>query len=379
MKMTTRVAIAGIFLFGMAIYASAAESLQDFTCRTKIETDGKGSWFQADIPIAVRWQAKYFDLRDLRVFNADGQPLPFALTTSAAREVTHAEDARLVWSSPLAGDAVPETEREYIWHFPFSFMPQRVRVVMTEDNVLAPVVFYGRDVQPAAPKSAGSGEGFVEADSLARSSGLRLRDVFRNSGHMRHKRIDHSPSEIPWQTLASGVLSRLPASQGMQMENELDLPAIPINQLRLRIDRRGSGLGHGAPRIELALQNVELTFLPRGNAPYWLAVGNADAQAADLPLTTLIPGGIAQARQAGQLGQARILGSDAISNAPPLVSDASANPPPRQSGKIILWAVLGIGVLLLAAMAFSLLRSMKKESKTAGPESERNESHRQQV
>jgi hypothetical protein len=530
MKTIARIAIAGIFFFGAAICANATENLQDFAYRSKIETDGKGAWFQADIPIAVRWQAKYFDLRDLRVFNADGEALPFALTASSEQlvqdrrevsgklfplyatsiesepdlsldgglhvrrdsrgnvdievlpgthtpsqrkpnkinkvlrgwlidasaadfplkrlkldwaageeegffrfsieasddlehwrhwgegqlvrlvfdgqsilqreislpggkarylrllwenpqaapsvsganlsgEVTHTEDARLVWSSPLAGDAVPEKEREYIWHFPFNFTPQRVRVVMAEDNVLAPVVFYGRDVQPISPKSANSAnsaESFTETGSAAGSSGLRLRDVLRDSGHRQHKRISPSPSEAPWQTLANGVLYRLPAKEGIQMENELEFPGFPVNQLRLRIDRRGSGLGHGAPRIELALQNVELTFLPRGKAPYWLAVGNTDAQAAVLPLTTLIPGGIAQARQTGQLGHARILESDATGNAPALAPDASTHPPSRGSGKIILWAILGIGVFLLAAMAFSLARSMKKESKTTG-------------
>jgi len=515
--------MAGALLAGAAIDAGAAEGLQNFSCRTKIETDGKGAWFQADIPITVRWQAKHFDLRDLRVFNADGEPLPFALTASSARlvqdrretlarifplyatsiesepdltldgglrvrrdargnveietlpgtrmpsphkvnkvlrgwlidasaadfppkrlkldwaaseqegffrfsieasddlehwsywgegqlvrllfdgqsisqreinlpggkahylrllwekpqaapnvsganlsgEVTHAENARLVWSPPFAGDAVPGEEREYIWSFPLSFTPQRVRVVMEEDNVLAPVVFYGRDIPAIAAKPASSGESFGEDGPAAR--GLRLRDVLRNARYRPHERIKHSPPETPWQTLANGVLYRLPANQGVQVENELELPAFPINQLRLRIDRRGSGLGPGAPRIELAFRNMELTFLPRGNAPYWLTVGNADVEAADLPLTTLIPGGIEQAQRTGQLGRARILESapsDNVHTPPPNVSaDPASASPPRQSGKIIFWAILVAGVLLLGAMAFSLARSMKKGDK----------------
>jgi len=520
MNTISRMAIAGVLLAEMAIFAGAAENLQDFAYRSKIETDGKASWFQADIPIAARWQAKHFDLRDLRVFNADGEPLPFALTASSERlveerrqvsgklfplyatsiesepdlsldgglrlqrdsrgnvnieilpgarpaqgkpnkvnkvlrgwlidagaadfplkrlgldwaageregffrfsieasddlehwnywgegqlvrllfdgqsisqreinlpggkarylrllwenpqaapnvsganlsgEVTRAEDARLVWSPPLAGDAVPGEERECAWSFPFSFTPQRVRVVMEEDNVLAPVVFYGRDVQPMAAKPANTGENFNE-------SGLRLRDVLRDSGHGRYKRTGHAPSETPWQTLASGVLYRLPAKNAAQMENELEMPGFPVNQLRLRIDRRGSGLGPGAPQIELAFRNVELTFLPRGNGPYWLAVGNADVQTADLPLTTLIPGGIEQAQRTGQLGRARILESAPLDNVhtpPPNVSaDPASASPPRQSGKIIFWAILTVGVLLLGAMAFSLARSMRKGDK----------------
>jgi hypothetical protein len=173
---------------------------------------------------------------------------------------------------------------------------------------------------------------------------------------------------INWQPLASGVLYRLPENQGKQMENELDLPSFPVNQLRLRVDHRGSGLGRSAPRIELALRNAELTFLARGNPPYWLAVGNVDAQAADLPLGTLIPGGIAQAQRTGQLGRARIQEGGLAANVPvpQLAPDVSTDPASSsqadESKKTVFWAVLVAGVLLLAAMAFSLARSMKREA-----------------
>jgi hypothetical protein len=533
---------AGMLLAGAAMHVCAAEGLSDFMVRLEIKAQDKASWYQADVPVSVRWHAKHFDLRDLRVFNADGEPLPFALTTSSAQlvrdrreaaarffplyalniesepdvtlggsvrvrrdvrgnveiealpgthtpavrkqqkvlrgwlvdasaadfplerleldwapgeqegffrfsieasddlehwnpwgggqlvrlnfdgqsilqreislpgrkarylrliwedaqtapgvrgarvsgEVAHTGEALLAWSPPIAGEPVPGEEREFVWHLPSSLSPQRVRVVLEEDNVLAPVVFYGRNVQPAAPESARSGEGGGKTDPNVRSDRRRLRDVVRGSRHTPQRtEAKLSPSETPWQPLANGVLYRLPENQGKQMENELDLPSFPVNQLRLRVDQRGGGLGRSAPRIELALRNSELTFLARGNAPYWLAVGNADARAADLPLGTLIPGGIAQAQRTGQLGRAHILEGGLIANAPdpvpqlaPDASTGSASPPQiDESKRTVLWAVLTAGVLLLAAMAYSLARSMKKEREANGLEleSERKE------
>ena len=516
--------LAGVLLAGTAMYACAAENPSDFAYRSMIETDSKASWYQVDVPVSALWHAKHFDLRDLRVFNANSEPLPFALTTSSAQlirnwleasarlfplytgssesepditlggsvrvrrdaggnveiealpgarapaahkplkvlrgwlidasaadfpperleldwapgakegffqfsiaasddlehwsdwgegqlvqlsfdgqsifrreislpgrkarylrliwedaqaapfvrgarlsgEVTHTGEAPLVWSHPIAGESVPGEEREFIWHLPLSLSPQRVRVVMEEDNVLAPVVFYGRNnIAPDLPNPARSGKDVRENDPDARHGRQLIRDVFRESRQQRKATSASPPREVPWQMLANGVLFRLPGNQGKQIENELDLPAYPVNQLRLRIDRRGSGLGHGAPRIELALRNTELTFLARGNAPYWLAVGNADAQAADLPLATLIPGGFAQAQRTGQVSRARIQenGLTPALNAPaPKLALIPESPPqPQESRKTVFWAILAAGVLLLGIMTFSLARSMKKE------------------
>ncbi|MDR2209517.1 MAG: DUF3999 domain-containing protein [Azoarcus sp.] len=509
--------LAGALLAGIAIHATSAEQLSDFAYRSAIETDGKASWYQVDLPVSVRWNAKHADLRDLRVFNAAGEPLPFALTTSSAQVVrdqreasgrifplyaTSVEsepdmtlggglrvrkDARgnveievspdtlvvrkenkvlrgwlidasaadfalerlqldlapseqegffrfyieasddlehwntwregqlvrlnfdgqsilqreinlpgrkarylrliwhdalaapvvsgarlsgdvirtgelpLAWSPAVAGEPVPGEELEYIWNLPFSLSPVRVRIVMEEDNVLAPVVVLGRNFSPA---SAASGEKASKTGYADRQDGRRIRDVIRGGRRTHRNPAETEPS---WQMLASGVFYRLPANE--TMENELALSAIPVNQLRLRIDPRGSGLGRSAPRIELALQNEKLTFLARGQAPYWLALGKADAQAANLPLTTLIPGGIAQAQQSSQLGRARILETGFPNPEPALLlsSGSEDRAQPRESRKIVLWAILIAGVLLLGIMTLSLSRSMKKEREASDP------------
>jgi len=318
----------------------------------RLNFDGQ-SLLQREISLSGR-KARY-----LRLIWQNAQAAPGVLGAHLSGEVIHTGEALLAWSPPIAGEPVVGEEGEFIWQLPFSLSPQRVRVAMDEDNVLAPVVLYGRDVPPAPatsrPGYSGERAGKTEPDHL--SGRRRIRDVIRGSGHVR------PPSEAPWQVLASGVLYCLPANQGKQMANELDVQSSPVNQLRLRIDQRGSGLGRSAPRIELALRNMELTFLAKGNSPYWLVVGNPDAQAANLPLAALIPGGVDQAQRAGQLGRAYIQESDPRANelTPAPVSSAGNSSQPHESGKTVFWVILTIGVLLLAAMAFSLLRAMKKE------------------
>jgi hypothetical protein len=145
-----------------------------------------------------------------------------------------------------------------------------------------------------------------------------------------------------------------------QTETDLDLPGVPVNQFKLRIAPKGGGLGTQAPRIRFALRLKELTFLARGDAPYRLGVGRADAEAADLPLSTLIPPGIEQAIASGQLGRAVI--EPMMPQAAPLAApgtgetgDGGAESGGLGEKKVVLWSILFVGVLLLAGMVFSLL------------------------
>jgi hypothetical protein len=523
---------AALLAAGMSLVAAAAENVADYAYQAEIEPEGTATWYRAEIPFSVQWQAVYADLRDLRVFDAKGAALPFALTkrdvrrvvkerreasarlfplyaeeaspgsappgadlmrdsglrvrreasgaveievmpapprardaassplpspprkvlrgwlldASAAdfalerlildwsgeregffrfaiagsddlehwrdwgqgqiaqlnfdgqsiaqreiplprrkarylrllwQDVTHAaglrgarlsgaatdvvvESAPLTWSQALAGEAVPGREGEFVWHFPVSLPLERVSIVMDEANTLAPVVISGRDFQPPAP-AAERPKGRPLAAEILRGE-RRVRDVFRGRSRERAK-------DIAWRPLASGVVYRLSASMGEQMETELDLPGVPVNQLRLRVDPRGGGLGAQTPLIRVALTPRELTFLARGAAPYRLGVGRAEAQAADLPLSTLIPSGIGQATASGRLGHAVIAAAPLPQAEPPAASAPKAREAGAESGglgerKIVLWGILLVGVLLLAGMIGSLL--LKKDNPRKG-------------
>lgn len=208
----------------------------------------------------------------------------------------------LVWSQPLAGTGVKTGE--YTWQLPAGLKVERLRVELSQANSLAPVTLYGR-----------------------------------------------RESSQAWQPLSRGLLYRLSQNGQDVVQDELQMPGQTVQQLKLVVDERGGGLGAEAPAVHFAVRATQLVFLARGAAPYTLALGNPAVKAANLPLPTLIPD-YSPGRLAA-LGQAKV-------DAGMLFDQSNTAIPPIVVGtdwkKIGLRAVLLLGVLFLAIMAFSLLR-----------------------
>lgn len=208
----------------------------------------------------------------------------------------------LVWSQPLAGASVKTGE--YTWQLPAGLKIERLRVELSQANSLAPVTLYGR-----------------------------------------------RESNQAWQPLSSGLLYRLTQNGQDVLQDELQMPGQTVQQLKLVVDERGGGLGAEAPAVHFAVRATQLVFLARGVAPYTLALGSPAAKAANLPLPTLIPD--YSPGRLGALGQAKV--DDGL-----LFAQSNTATPPIVMGtdwkKTGLWAVLLLGVLFLAVMAFSLLR-----------------------
>ena len=207
----------------------------------------------------------------------------------------------LVWSPPLAGARLQAGE--YSWLLPTGLNIERLRIELKQPNTLAPVTLSGR------------------------------RD-----------------SKQAWQPLSNGLLYRLTQSGQDVVQDELQLPGQTVTELKLQVDERGGGLGVEAPALRFAVRATQLVFLARGEPPFTLALGNATAKAANLPLSTLIPDYSAE-RLKG-LGQARVDGEVVVT--PPAVAAAVEVGPNWK--KLGLWAVLLLGVAALGAMAYSLLR-----------------------
>lgn len=207
----------------------------------------------------------------------------------------------LVWSQPLAGTRLKAGE--YSWQLPTGLSLERLRIELKQPNTLAPVTLSGR------------------------------RD-----------------SQQAWQPLSNGVLYRLTQNGRDVVQDELQLPGQAVAELKLTVDERGGGLGVEAPALRFAVRATQLVFLARGEPPFTLALGNASAKAANLPLSTLIPD--YSAERLKTLGQATVTGE--IATAPPAVAPAADTATDWK--KLGLWAVLLLGVAALGAMAYSLLR-----------------------
>ncbi|MDD2032375.1 DUF3999 domain-containing protein [Pseudomonas sp. 39167] len=207
----------------------------------------------------------------------------------------------LVWSQPLAGSTTKAGQ--YTWQLPMGLNVEQVQVELSQANSLAPVTLAGR-----------------------------------------------RESSQPWQSLGSGLLYRLTQNGQDVLQNQLQLSGQAVQQLKLTVDERGGGLGAQAPALRFAVRPTQVVFLARGEGPYSLALGNATAKAASLPLATLVPD--YKPSRLATLGTAK---TDGVATSASAAATPSATVETNWK-KIGLWAVLLISVLVLAAMALSLLR-----------------------
>ena len=230
-----------------------------------------------------------------------GQAAPLLTSAKLVSPTSSSLPLPLVWSQPLAGTRL--SAGEYSWQLPTGLNVERLRIELKQPNTLAPVTLSGR------------------------------RD-----------------SKQAWQPLSNGLLYRLTSNGQEVVQDELQLPGQAVAELKLQVDERGAGLGVEAPALHFAVRSTQLVFLARGEPPFTLALGNAAAKAANLPLSTLIPDYSAERFKA--LGQATVAG-DAVVNAPVAAAAVESGPDWKKFG---LWAVLLLGVAALGAMAYSLLR-----------------------
>nr|WP_262417317.1 DUF3999 domain-containing protein [Pseudomonas sp. SH10-3B] len=230
-----------------------------------------------------------------------GQAAPLLTSAKLASATSSSLPLPLVWSPPLSGTRLKAGE--YSWKLPAGLSVERLRIELKQPNTLAPVTLAGR------------------------------RD-----------------SNQAWQPLSNGLLYRLTQNGQDVVQDELQLPGQTVTELKLQVDERGGGLGAEAPDLHFAVRATQLVFLARGEPPFTLALGNASAKAANLPLSTLIPDYTAE--RLNTLGQAKVAGAVAVTS-PAVAATADSGTNWKKLG---LWAVLLLGVAALGAMAYSLLR-----------------------
>ncbi len=179
---------------------------------------------------------------------------------------------------------------------------------------------------------------------------------------LRHKRQADAAPVNNFIGLTQSVLYCL-----KQGEYEVESENLPMNggiYTRLRLQTAGaiSLLGATPPTIEVASTPRNLAFLARGNPPFSLQWGVDQKDSSVLPLATLLPA--YRKDQVFKLDTASV--NISVVTAP--VESAAVNPQPATtenksaSSKIWLWAALAAGLLLLGGMAWSLFRTMSKES-----------------
>lgn len=148
-----------------------------------------------------------------------------------------------------------------------------------------------------------------------------------------------APDGDGWRQSSRGVLFRTTVDGQRLMGEGL---ALRVNQGRFRIVLQGMS----AP-LRIGWLPHELVFMVQGEGPFTLAVGNPSVQPGPELLARMLDhGGSSTPMGRAALGAWRTLGGE------------ERLKPPLAYTKVALWAVLGLGVALLGAMAWHLARGL---------------------
>ena len=265
--------------------------------------------------------------------------------------------APLEWSGALKPERCAADHCDYL--LPRGLPVQSLRIDLADINTLAQVGVSG--LLDATPASSA-----VPPQPVRRNPLYALRHSQRRSAP-----LSSGPGEVP---LLDTVVYRLAQAGGEARSPVLALDGAAYSRLRLRTSGPVSVLGATPPTLTVGATPRTLVFLAQGAAPFslaWNAAPDAGtvqgaAPGAPLALSTLIPGYAADKPVVADEASVRlpVAAVDAAVAAAALapVPEAARQDPAR---KWWLWGALGVGLLLLAGMAWSLFASLRKDRAAA--------------
>jgi len=166
--------------------------------------------------------------------------------------------------------------------------------------------------------------------------------------------LGRNDTSQPWRQMAQGVIFRIGAA-GQERTNA----AIPLHGASTRWLRVEATHGMALPaselRAEAQFNPIQLVFLASGAAPFELAVGRPDTPSAmvDASMLRAVVSGRLDTLPLAALGPGRTQDI-----APWNESLMRLMPGNGEQRKLILWLVLAVGVLVLGAVAFAMLRQL---------------------
>lgn len=224
-----------------ALSAVAQDKPGDFKSQVPLTLSGEGPWYRLELPLDVQLHASQTDLRDIRVFNAAGEPQAYALARQQAQTREQQSLTEVKWfplySSAQAGDSTPS-----------------VRVQSSTNGTLV-------EVQPATQLEAGEE---VLRGWLLDASGIKaplqqlvLDWTSERDGFQRFS-IEASDDLQHWQSWGDGQVARLSFADERIEQHEVALPGQSARYLRLLWNTPQS-----APVLTSAqLQSSSTTSLP---------------------------------------------------------------------------------------------------------------------
>ena len=179
-----------------------------------------------------------------------------------------------------------------------------------------------------------------------------------------------------WRQAVRGVVYRLRQGGSEIASPELVVSIIPDRYWLLRVDQRGGGLGSGTPIMHAGFVPHKLVFAARGEPPFQLVYGNREAKPAAYAIANLIPGyrdDTSQQIRAAKTGSQQTV---SVRTAEALAQKELGGEARRQDAidwkRWSLWGALVLGVLILGAMAWRLLRQLNSQEAAKSESAEKH-------
>jgi hypothetical protein len=189
-----------------------------------------------------------------------------------------------------------------------------------------------------------------------------MRPPPRNALYVLRHGSAHRPRDAATpqeELLADAIVYRLTQPGGEALSGALPMDGGVHVTLRLRTSGPIGSLGSTPPMLTFGARPRALIFLAQGQPPFalsWSAVGQAPVRdAAALPLASLMPGHRSGQPVVADGASVALTPEPVMPTAASTSSTTTGDTPPR---KLWLWAALGAGLLVIAGMAWSLLRGL---------------------
>ena len=162
--------------------------------------------------------------------------------------------------------------------------------------------------------------------------------------------LTRNQTDASWVTLINAPLYRL-NKQGRDTVN----PDIKLNPKiarywRLQFNQANGGIGSENPSLSVGWLAETVVWNARGKAPYTLQIGESSDTANAVPISNLIPD-----YRPEKIDTLPIANLNLTNNTAETAQNSWVSAPDYK--RWLLWAGLALGVLLLAAMAYSLLKT----------------------
>lgn len=166
----------------------------------------------------------------------------------------------------------------------------------------------------------------------------------------------------PWQYLTTSSLYRTEKAGKVRVNPDVELNHTTARYWRLQFDQSNGGLGAQNPTLSLGWRPNTVVWNARGHGPFVLTVGASTSVINRVSAQSLMPD--FQVEKISTLPKASVgaaIVSDAVTTATSAKSKPNAWTSAPDYKTWLLWGGLFLGVLLLAGMAYSLLKVDNKK------------------